>query len=561
MKINQILAIKILLYVIFFASCSKSLIVNDNQIIEDATLIERQLIYTEFAKAFSKALDNKEIRDLIKDESIKMFNRDHDVLFQLIKDQTLSNGSKVIDFVSQYSELEDQKFKELIDEEVLLTIFVPSITSFSPDKWNTANQIPVVAIRNEQDMINSRALYAYDNKQNKIELSYFEEPRVPILVIKTNERIGVTNESAINEKKAQIDRAQTSANKLKSTKKGNLVYLSEGFIPQEENIESNPLEIDNSSQTTVNRSTVYDYYKFPGGERFNPLSIGLGITYAQLKLLHGFFNYNFSYHRDFIYYNLINDSHTGKFDSNYSEYITGFYINNANSFVSIDALNKDWTDGFYDIYVTILFIDGTSIGSIRKGFSVSKKDLIKDGKLLYFNVNPIEITSWDVQRYGNVWKILVEEYNPGAEKTVNQQVSSKFTTNFKADVGFNIGIFKIGAGGGGSSEKTQTNTFQYKTTITSFDLGESILDFYSPILTTSPLEKQKLKNYFAGPDGGDIFGYSMDYAGFEASTTRVFSQNTGFCNVVIQPLWRYNVRPPFDPFTEVSYIFSLFGVR
>ncbi|PVH24847.1 hypothetical protein DC487_12060 [Sphingobacterium corticibacter] len=540
---------------------------NDNQIIEDATLIERQLIYTEFAKAFSKALENKEIRDLIKDESIKMFNRDHDVLFQLVKDQTLSNGSKVIDFVSQYSELEDQRFKELIDEEVLLTIFVPSITSFSPDKWNTVNQIPVVAVRNERDMINNRALYAYDNKQNKIELSYFEQPDIPIVVIKTNERIGVANESASNEKKSQLERIQTNSNTLKSTKKGNLVYLSEGFAPQDNFISSDQDIIDNgTTKNTINRA-VYNYTP-QSGYRLVPINTGYSFN-RQLKLTHGFINYDVNYHRDLIYYNLKNNLDSGFFDSNYSEYITGFYLNNANSFASIDALNKDWTDGFYDIYVTILFVDGTSVGSIRKGFSVSKSDLIKDGNLLYYNINPIEITSWDVQRYGSIWKILLEEYNPGAEKTVNQQVSSKFTTNFKADVGFNIGIFKIGGGGGGSSERTVTETYQYKTTITSFDLGESILNFYNPVLTTSPLQRQRLKDKFGEKNGGIRYlvfdaaanAGNIDFEYYD-SITYIYGQNTGFSNVIIQPIWRYNMEQwSFKQLEEVDYIETLFGLK
>ena len=478
----------------------------------------------EFAIALSKAITNDELRELIKKESLLKFDKDNDVLFQKIKDVRLSNGTKVLDFIAGFSQLSKDEFIVNINEAVLLTIFVPSLKIFTPETWVTKNQIPIVAVRNENDILVNKPLLAFDSNQNKLTLSYSSEPTIPVLVIKNNERVnfddnlGSTNSNLSTIKKGSV---------LMSVNNKKLYFSSSDF---------QNLEIPSKVASVNPRNTAITYQNGQGPGTY----IG--------KLWHGYYSgYNFTYDRDCIYYSLKNDADSGTLDNTYAEAIQGFYFNSASSEQTLDALNNDWTEGIYEIYVTTLFVEGTSVKDVKKGFSVSKNELFTNvgGSRVtkYFPIPPIEIATWDMQKYGDTWKFLIEEFNFGETKKYTTNVSSNFSTNFKVDAGFNLfKVIKIGASAGGSTSSTKTSIFEVSTTVSSFNLGEAILSFEDPV-------ELKGRNAIAQYP---VIEHVIN-APLEHNMTSTRGLNTGLITLIVAPYKRINPLSDSQSYTDDAF--------
>ncbi|MFD2287297.1 hypothetical protein GJU39_07010 [Pedobacter petrophilus] len=510
-KVNVFL---VLMAVFCFTSCSKKEGILETEKIETADF---SVTNKAFAKALSKAITNYELRELIRKESLLEFDKDNDVLFQKIKDVKLSDGTKVLDFIAGFSELGKDKFVTNVNDAVLLTIFVPSLKVFKPDTWRTENQIPIVAVRNENDIVTNKPLLAFDSNQNKLALSYSSEPTVPVLVVKNNERVNFDDNSG-----------STNSNNLSTIKKGDalmsvnnkqLYFTSSDF--KNLNIPSKTASVN-----PTNNSITYQNGQGPG-------------TYVG-KLWHGYYSgYNFTYDRDCIYYSLKNDTDSGTLDNTYAEAIQGFYFNSSSSEQTLDALNNDWTEGIYEIYVTTLFVEGTSVKDVKKGFSVSKNELFTNvgGSRVtkYFPISPIEIATWDMQKYGDTWKFLIEEFNFGETKKYTTNVSSNFSTNFKVDAGFNLfKVIKIGASAGGSTSSTKTSIYEVSTTVSSFNLGEAILSFEDPV-------ELKGRNAIAQYP---VIEHVIN-APLEPNMTSTRGLNTGLVTLIVAPYKRVN--PLSDP--------------
>lgn len=129
--------------------------------------------------------ESKECRDLIKTEALKKNNHDYDVLYMLIKDKELNNGTTLANLMLNHISFEDIEF--MMKSFPTLTIFVPALpeNSFSCDSWNIQTQIPDVAVRPN----NSLRTYCYDATGNEYFLETDEIPGFPIVVLKINERI------------------------------------------------------------------------------------------------------------------------------------------------------------------------------------------------------------------------------------------------------------------------------------------------------------------------------------------------------------------------------------
>lgn len=174
-----------------------------------------------FARAFGKAIkESPELRGIIKEEALKMMNKDYDVLYQMIKDRPL-NGNIMRSSEMSYntvralilSHFENEgDLIEIESQLPLLTIFVPKLpeNSFSAETWDTEdeNQLPVVAIRldnhNEVPMIDLINDYEYVLEPDLI-------PGYPVIVIKNNERL-VVNQGENHNYRKSTRLIQTSDN-------------------------------------------------------------------------------------------------------------------------------------------------------------------------------------------------------------------------------------------------------------------------------------------------------------------------------------------------------------
>lgn len=114
-----------------------------------------------------------------------MIDYDYDVLYQLIKDIELENGSTLERNIQDYLGIEKTI---LINEKFpTLTLFVPTLpeNSFSAEIWNPDIETPFVAIRCDY----SSEVPIYNANGEEIILTPDYIPRFPVIVVKNNERI------------------------------------------------------------------------------------------------------------------------------------------------------------------------------------------------------------------------------------------------------------------------------------------------------------------------------------------------------------------------------------
>ncbi|WP_152572110.1 hypothetical protein [Jejuia pallidilutea] len=128
--------------------------------IESLNLSKTDQLKVDFGRAFAQALkESPELRQFIKQEALKQFNKDYDVLYNLVKHKPVSgkpstrqkNGSvNSLDGLMQNYFEEKGTLDDIQSQLPLLTVFVPKLpeNSFSAESWdpNDPSQIPVVGV-------------------------------------------------------------------------------------------------------------------------------------------------------------------------------------------------------------------------------------------------------------------------------------------------------------------------------------------------------------------------------------------------------------------------------
>ncbi|MFA8436243.1 MAG: hypothetical protein ACEPOZ_17140 [Marinifilaceae bacterium] len=457
---NKINFFAIILLTFLFACCQNDDFMDEKPSSGSELFIKNtnDSLRIKFANALIPALaDSKELRELIKNEALKQFDNDHDVLYHLIKDQKINNIS-VSELISSYSESKEL-FNQIEEQLPLLTILIPTLPNFTPNSWATEKETPIVAV-----VVNkSKDVLLYDSKNNLISIPEGTIPNFPTLVVKTNERV-------------------------RTSKKGNLKSstlnsYSYEFIDDCFNPQKTKQKLKSSSSSNS----------------FDPAAIKA-------------FNLGMDWQRDHIYYGLTPQNTTGKFKSNYSEFFTDFQMNgdwfNKISEQSGDPFRKEkipakdatnpakyWTDGAWEFQVTVIINSKNGMGStLTKYFSAKPLDLIDyeiryayKNKFPYASIvgykhyNPnLELIPWDLQNYGMAWKFEIAEIDSEQEVTETVEISSNYAMNFGANNGDSK---KIGLKFGASAAKSQKSTCTIKTKLQSDDLGEAILHFNDPVIT------------------------------------------------------------------------------
>lgn len=495
MKTNFILVISALFLI---CSCKKEQSTIENNSVSKVIKL-KQGSKEIFSLALAKALKSeKSVRDFLKEESLKMFDNDHDVLFQMVADKTLSNGVTFYNTLLKYSSSKEE-FDEAINNLPLMTILVPSVPNFSSLKWDTNLEVPKVAVEPIEKSNNDVIVYDSNGEVSKIPFN--EIPGYPIVVVKENERIRViengNDQSPQSTKLLMESRSGNSNEKLSvfSDKKGKtFLFANKAFDNFNNQAIQNPI--------SVNRSV--DINAGPSEGKLDPSVISA-------------YNLGLEWPRDYIYYGLNPSSgaERGPLKTHIYEYITAIkMVNNIYSQIAdqtedpqpIDGffrprpggivVNGGWTDGFLEIRISILISAKNGVGDIlNKVFSIDPERLYN---LNYHQVSgtsnwvlddatPITcylnepIVNWNLQNYGSAWKFIVSEYDLSEEVTETKTNSSTFSTNFEFDTNFGENV-KVGTKFGGSSSSTQSSSFTYKTSLTSDDLGEGVLEFSSPII-------------------------------------------------------------------------------
>jgi hypothetical protein len=454
----------------------------------------------EFGSAFSKALvQSKELRDVIREEAIKQFDNDYDVLYENIKDKKIGAGT-INELISQF--YENKSDAELIAKELpLLTIFVPELpeNSFSAAKWNTSNEIPEVAINLPKS--NDVFMFKADGSDYILDKKY--APAFPVVVIKENERIKVKNSSS----KAESDGRSfvTFGNK-------EYTFLSDYFDAATKPINTNSL---NQSRITP----------FLDPKVINAYNIYLGTT---------------GWQRDYIYYGITPTNPNGPFDFDYKETITSFKLSGPNAPLTTYAKLSDqsgdptingggylpnpnnifteWTGGNYEFKIRVLFNAKNGLGNdFETYYPVSPYALFK---LTYskkrfglgwlytlinaeYNPTPVnmnlQLFKWDIADYASTIRIDVEETDPTETITESETTSSKFAANFGIDITTGTKT-KFGLKFGASLEIFNQSTFTRVTQLGNDKLGSVIVDFADKVVLgrTPDLQNWVTQDYSSG---------------------------------------------------------------
>lgn len=439
----------------------------------DFTVTRESLIADEtfFASVLAKAVkDDQPLREFIKLEAAKIFNKDYDVLYELVKNKVISKNETFKDKLLKHTNDKDRLSKIEIALP-LLTIFVPELPSgFSAKKWNTQTEIPVVAV---QHIVNEQ-IDLYNGSDKPIAIPKDAIPGFPTIVIKQNERVVVKKSG-------------------KSTNKNlNSSSFTSSTVPFEFLDESFNNEVVKKGKS---KSVIPDQKRLSGGG-FPLNNVHLGhpdILEAWLQEQNGL-----EWQRDNIYYGLTPSVTTGAYRPQFSEFLYAMEFHSGTGYNKIsESIAGDptaggvapWTEGFFEFQLDIILNSTAGLGSVvTKYFPAYGQDLfditytLSGGYYYIATITPrmhvpnIELAPWNIRTNSYAWKIIISEKDPAQSLVTTYAHSSSYATNF------NIGFAKIGLGFGGNATSNFNSTFQVNTTVGSDQLGDALVFFHEPIM-------------------------------------------------------------------------------
>lgn len=455
-----------------------------------------------FAQILSSAVYSEPaLRDFIKSEALKEFDKDHDVFYPLVKNKVVSEGKTFREILKKYDY--DDELDRIEFNEPLLNIFVPdcswvSADCFSPQKWDVANNEVAIAVSN-----GTRALPLYGNGKRRGSIKRNEYPTEPILVVKRNERLvyNQTKSSPVYEfKDPEYDGS------LEPETKGTWHYHTYEY-------------------STTNPDDYVLYYYFPA--RVKQAYYEALNTYTMPQ-------------RDYIYYNMTASCDTGSVDRRYSERLYKFRFSEGN----VSALYDDyevgndatlsyagspgqvyeegvlkefgWDDG--NLEVVFHVVTGTQESRYHKDvqmkdaftpkkvyfewyknifgtvtyrhYYVQYEDLVPKWIMLDWN-----LFCWDLLRYPYFYDICIDETDSGVTINKSHTDTYEFVTNINVSGEQDQ---KIGWGTGITTSNTYQQTAYLQTTNVSDDLGEICVHYDDPIIVNIPNPVCKIYRYTTG---------------------------------------------------------------
>lgn len=191
MKLNLMF---IALISLFLSACSDDLIKNNidnSEFVGNADELvgldtEKHLV--EFAKVLSKVVhERKDVREFLKNEALKQFDRNYNVLYYLISDELVGKEA-FRDVLISYS---SEEVVERIEKNVpLLNILIPEITFFEvlPEDMDTDDdEIPVAVSRESVNTL-------YFNGAEELDLKKDEIPGFHVFVVNENSHVIIPSE-------------------------------------------------------------------------------------------------------------------------------------------------------------------------------------------------------------------------------------------------------------------------------------------------------------------------------------------------------------------------------
>lgn len=512
---KQLLAVSIMICgTLLMSSCTDEISSDKPELTTGSVIsMTNTEIKKEFGKALAKVLsESAPVRELIKKEALKKIDYDYDVLYLMIKDETLSDNKTLNSLLLKYV---DSDFLSLIEEQIPnLTIFVPKLPleSFSAETWNVDTEVPVVGIRTLET--NDVPVFNSQGEESVVEVGYI--PAYPIVVVKENERIVVKNPLTKSFGGTIL--------KTKSTSGIELAFLDDVFNNGEKDI------LDMSTNTKKNDffSTKASVPQVPDNiaKLFDAYDI-----YAKMD--------TGGWHRDYIYYGIRPDNTKGPIDLSFKECLVGFELrgepkktldkiadqtgdpridpNYKHHYNNVHYYYNGWDDGEFEFEVNI-YLGGTS-PELKTFFRVEPASLFKltlSGKTGNLKVDKVELNGrvaldvplfeWDLEKYSSTIKIIIAEYDDSETIKKTMTMTTKYATNFGFDTSFGEKV-KIGMKFGASKDDTRFSSFEVTTTKNSDQLGEVFVNFGDKVL----LDKTFIEKGIAGRPSSYYPNYNTKY--------------------------------------------------
>ena len=422
----------------------------------------RDELKLKFGKALASAIaSDASLRELLKNEAMKMFDRDYDVLYRLIQDRKLATGKTVRETLLEHFESEDL-LAEVEEALPLLTIFVPTLpeNSFSAAAWDTTTQVPSVGVTSQRT--NDVAIINATGETYTLEAQYI--PGFPVVVVKENERVVQSSNAA---------RASATGRELLASDGAKFTFLDDcfdGARVSAKAIDWLAIDADEKQLAAYNLYNPYDGYD--------------------------------GWQRDYIYYNITPSQPTGAFSFAYQEHVGSFRLvgDPAAAYSKIadqtgdpvlkaftSTSNSGWTGGYFEFKVRTLFNAKNGLGTeLVKYFSAMPNELfhveyVRVGWLykprvtfLDVKVLNLPIFPWDLNDYATTISIEIEEVDTPETVVSTESKTVKFAANFGIE--FSI-LKKIGLKFGASLEQTQTQTTQRTYSLGNDILGAVVVNF------------------------------------------------------------------------------------
>ena len=492
------------------SSCSKDdeFRSEDSQMPESKTIenkdgLDKETYFTDFAEVLSKATyERKDVREFLKAEALKQFDKNYDILYYLVKDEEI-NGTSFRDILMSYS---SSDFIESIEANVpLLNILTPEIAVFdvNPEDLDTADkEIPIAVSKQNETLL-------FLNGKKEVSLEKGEIPDFHLFVVNENSRVIVPS---------------NDTRSLKSNLKKSITFKSPNF---DRSLDDSKIATTRSIAVSKNTPgekaiSAYNYFNKDDGS-----------------------DYQIAFQRDYIYYGITPENKSGSLNRSVSEYI-GFLEINPRTYFKIsdqigtnstnddpyiketettqkkrelsedELLDRMWTKGAYDFrfeivtstnqHPQIVYIplkpneiwnfnikhDREHATMFRHSKNTYKIDPNKfTSKTVYLGANKISFGKWDLSEESIYRYVNILEEDESVEKTyTNTYESTRVHTNkFNGDVKLELGLGESDKiSGGASGEVTNSNTIRENRTVTiirkekSDELGSIRIYFYDPII-------------------------------------------------------------------------------
>ncbi|WP_300906049.1 hypothetical protein [uncultured Bacteroides sp.] len=141
--IKLILSAVYAVVILCMTACQKDELSGTNQSATES-VSEKETLLSNFAEVLSKVIyDRQDVREFLKSEAIKQFDKNYDVLYVLVKDKMIG-GSTFRDILVEYSS--EDEIAHIEDGIPLLNILIPEIAFFGINADNMDcedSEIPV----------------------------------------------------------------------------------------------------------------------------------------------------------------------------------------------------------------------------------------------------------------------------------------------------------------------------------------------------------------------------------------------------------------------------------